>query len=62
MSKKSLQESIESEMSGHLQELLVAVGESGRPLRAENVSGTKADAVCFLSCSEVCEERSCVFR
>lgn len=33
MSKKTLQESIESEMSGTLQDLLVAVGEEPRDFR-----------------------------
>ena len=32
MSKKTLQESIESEMSGNLEELLVAVGKTTRRL------------------------------
>lgn len=44
ISKKTLQESIESEMSGNLEDLLVAIGEKCSLLRVSSF--------CFIAASE----------
>lgn len=64
MSKKTLQESIESEMSGNLQKLLVAVGEAAPDLLSRELKLHILDQTLtqlFSSSSKMCEECSCIF-
>lgn len=65
ISKKTLQESIESEMSGNLETLLVAVGEEKHVIcvfisMLPKLFDVKPTFVQMFLSSEVCEEHSCI--
>lgn len=61
-SQKTLQESIEREMSGNLQELLVAVGKKPPTFLNEKLHIVESTlTLLFSSSSKMCEECSCIF-